>query len=84
MSIKKNKNKSLEASYYLQRVEMLRELKPYREILEGISVNGIRDAEEERLAKIACSIIASDYHYEDSIMGNKTGGDYTPLIIPPD
>ena len=77
----KNK-KSLEASYYLNRTDMVRKLKKYRGILEKIALKGIQDDGDERVAKIACSILASDYHYEDSIIDNKSV-DYNPLVDPP-
>jgi len=74
--------KSLEANYYLGRVEMMKKLKPYQKKLEDIAASGIKDEEGERIAKIACSILASDYLYEESVLNNKTGG-YDPLIPPP-
>ena len=78
----KESKKSLEASYYLRRVDMIRKLKRFRKDLERIAVDGIKTAEDETIAKIACSILASDYGYEESIMGVK-GGKYKPLIDPP-
>jgi len=82
MKMSKENKKSSEASYYLRRIDMIRGLKPHREILEKIAFKGIDTPEEEKIAKIACSILASDYHYEESIMGVK-GGKYKPLIDPP-
>ena len=78
----KESKKSLEASYYLQRIGMVRKLKYFRKDLERIALEGIKNDEDETIAKIACSILASDYHYEESIMGAK-GGKYKPLIDPP-
>lgn len=80
----RKEKKKLEASYYLNRVDMMRNLKGYLSTLEKIANEGIEDAEEERIARIACSVLASDFHYEDSLMNKKRrGGDYNPLINPP-
>jgi len=75
--------KQMQASYFLKRIKMVKELSLYINSLEEIAFNGINSDEDERLAKIACSIMASDYHYENSLLEDKTGDSYKPLIDPP-
>ena len=63
------------AQYILNRVDMLKTLKPYRTVIEKISKDGIETEDEHRIAKIACSMIASEYYYDEAIMEDKSGDD---------
>ena len=64
------------AKYILNRVDMLKALKKqYRAVVEKIATDGIETKEEHRIAQIACSIIASEFYYDETIMENKTGDD---------
>jgi len=62
------------AKYVLNRVDMLKTLKSHRKTLEKIVLEGIETEEEHRLAKVACSMIASELYYNESIMEDKSGG----------
>ena len=75
--------KKLEADYFLGRVNLINKLKPFRKTLEKIGLKGIETEEDERVAKIACSILASDYIYEESLLKSRRGN-YRPFITPPD
>ena len=61
---------------------MLNAFKKHREVIEKIALDGVSSEEENRIAKIACSIIASEYHYDDSIMNDKTGSDGDFPVLP--
>ena len=61
------------ANYTLNKVDMLRELKSKIKVLENITLNGIMTPEEHRLARVACSVLVSDFYFEDALMADKTG-----------
>ena len=77
-----NKRKQRKAEYILNRVEMLNAFKAHRDVIEKISLEGVSNEEENRIAKIACSIIASEYHYDDSVMDDKTSSDGDFPVLP--
>ena len=70
-----NGNRQRKAEYSLNRVDMLRKLKESRRQLENIAIDGIKTKDDERIARIACSILAADYYFEESVMQDKTGED---------
>ena len=61
------------AQYILNRVEMLKSLKKHREVIERIALHGIKTEEEEVIAKTVCCMIASEYHYDDAVLNDRTG-----------
>jgi len=74
--------KQFKAEYILNRVSMLNTLKKCRHVVEKIALDGIETEEEEIIAKIACSIIASEYYYDDAVMNDKTSKDGEYPLFP--
>ena len=69
----KDEVKRMKAKYILNRNELIKKLKGHRAILEKVALEGATTEEEMRMARTACSILASDLYYEDSVMDDKTG-----------
>ena len=70
---KGKKGSQKKAQYVLNRVDMLKTLKKSRTVIEKIALDGIETDEEHRIAKIACSMIAAEFYYEESVMKDKRG-----------
>ena len=61
------------SEYRSNRLGMMTDIKKYRHIIEHIVHNGVETTEEQRVARIACCILAADLFVEDAIMEDKTG-----------
>jgi len=67
----KDEVKMMKGKYLLNRNDLMKKIKSHREILERVALEGIKTDDENRIARIACSILASDLHYEDSVLVDK-------------
>ena len=63
------------AKYILNREDMLKQLKRLRPMLQKIVLEGIETEEEKSVARVACSVIVSDFYYNEAVMEDKTGKD---------
>lgn len=65
--------KAFKAKYKVDRVGLIRMIKQHRIALKKIALEGIDTEDEVKIARAACSILASDLFHEESVMKDKTG-----------
>ena len=65
--------KKMKAKYLLNRNELMKKIKAHRSLLEKVALEGATTDDELRIARTACCILASDLHYEASVMDDKQG-----------
>jgi len=61
------------AEFKLNRLSLIRSLSERKDILDRIVMSGITDEESFNVARVACSVIASDLAFEEAMMKDKTG-----------
>jgi len=69
--------------YRNDRVMMMTDLKNERQILDKVIDTGISTPEEDKVARLACCILAADLCVEDAAMMDKTG-EMKELLRSPD